>query len=343
MKETTEGTSNMTRPKISVIVPVYKVEFYLRRCVDSILAQTLTDFELILVDDGSPDNSGAICDEYVLKEARVRVIHKENGGVSSARNAGIEEARGEWLCFVDSDDAVDNDYLCKMYCGIEECGNKCLVMTGYKCVDQNENVISEQSFMQNETTNDIVSAIDKAENFNIINSPVCKLFNTSIVYAKRLRFDQTISYGEDHLFVLDYIKYVDRVRLLKGVYYIYYQTGKESLTSSKSNTIKFVVYVEHLKEKYRELSDILKSKQFDELKDNRLYEHIVRALQFYLTSGEKGKRPVFEKLYAINKKLYHVKPSSLFYKLIFQSLKLPKNMSFHAAKLLCCMKKQIVS
>ncbi|HAP9560050.1 TPA: glycosyltransferase, partial [Enterococcus faecium] len=86
--------------EISIIVPVYKVEKYLRKCVDSILAQTFTDFEVILVDDGSPDNSGKICDEYAEKDNRVRVIHKENGGLSSARNAGIDVARGKYLGFV---------------------------------------------------------------------------------------------------------------------------------------------------------------------------------------------------------------------------------------------------
>ncbi|MBA1325633.1 glycosyltransferase [Enterococcus faecium] len=94
---------------MSIIVPVYKVEKYLRKCVDSILAQTFTDFEVILVDDGSPDNSGKICDEYAEKDNRVRVIHKENGGLSSARNAGIDVARGKYLGFVDSDDYIDED------------------------------------------------------------------------------------------------------------------------------------------------------------------------------------------------------------------------------------------
>lgn len=93
--------------KISVIVPVYKVEPYLRRCVDSILAQTYTNLEIILVDDGSPDSCGAICDEYAEKDERVRVIHKENGGLSDARNAGLEIATGEWLSFIDSDDWIE--------------------------------------------------------------------------------------------------------------------------------------------------------------------------------------------------------------------------------------------
>jgi glycosyltransferase involved in cell wall biosynthesis len=91
---------------ISVIVPVYKVEPYLRQCVDSILAQTYTNLEVILVDDGSPDNCGMICDEYAAKDPRVKVIHKENGGVSCARNGGIDVASGEFICFVDSDDVI---------------------------------------------------------------------------------------------------------------------------------------------------------------------------------------------------------------------------------------------
>lgn len=102
-------------PEISVIVPVYKVEKYLSSCVDSILAQTFTDFELILVDDGSPDNCGVICDEYAAKDIRIRVIHQENQGPSCARNTGINAARGNYLCFVDSDDLVTPDYCRVLY------------------------------------------------------------------------------------------------------------------------------------------------------------------------------------------------------------------------------------
>lgn len=98
-------------PKISVIVPVYKVEQYIHECVDSILAQTFSDFELILVDDGSPDNCGAICDEYAAKDCRVRVIHQENQGVSAARNAALDAAKGEFVAFIDSDDVIDPHYL----------------------------------------------------------------------------------------------------------------------------------------------------------------------------------------------------------------------------------------
>lgn len=94
-------------PELSIIVPVYKVELYLRRCIDSILAQTFRDFELILIDDGSPDNCGAICDEYAAKDSRIIVIHQENQGVSAARNAGLDIACGTYLGFVDSDDWIE--------------------------------------------------------------------------------------------------------------------------------------------------------------------------------------------------------------------------------------------
>lgn len=117
VRETASKT--LARSTISVIVPVYKVEAFLRPCMDSILAQTFTDFELILVDDGSPDNCGAICDEYAAKDSRVRVIHQENGGLSAARNAGIDAALGAYLSFVDSDDLIHPDMLRRMLAEIQ--------------------------------------------------------------------------------------------------------------------------------------------------------------------------------------------------------------------------------
>ena len=101
----------MENPKISVIVPVYNVQQYLHRCVDSILGQTFTDFELILVDDGSPDGCPAICDEYAVKDSRIHVIHQENAGLSAARNTGIDwvlaTSDSQWISFVDSDDFIE--------------------------------------------------------------------------------------------------------------------------------------------------------------------------------------------------------------------------------------------
>ncbi len=102
-------------PKISIIVPVYNVEKYLDKCVSSILNQTFKDFELILVDDGSPDHCGSMCDDYAKKDSRVRVIHKENGGLSSARNAGIDAAKAPYIGLIDSDDYIEKDMYALLY------------------------------------------------------------------------------------------------------------------------------------------------------------------------------------------------------------------------------------
>ena len=107
-------------PKLSVIVPVYNTEKYLRECIDSILAQTFTDFELILVDDGSTDGSGVLCDSLAQTDDRIRVIHKENGGLSDARNAGLVQAKGTWLLFVDGDDYVEPDAMAHMQSLLEQ-------------------------------------------------------------------------------------------------------------------------------------------------------------------------------------------------------------------------------
>ena len=109
-------------PAISVIVPVYKVEPYIHKCVDSILGQTFSDIQVILVDDGSPDTCGDICEEYAKKDERVQVVHKENGGLSDARNAGIPYAKGEYVIFLDSDDYVEKDMLEYLYTNIKKAG-----------------------------------------------------------------------------------------------------------------------------------------------------------------------------------------------------------------------------
>ena len=101
----------MTGSKISIIVPVYKVELFLEECIDSILEQTYRNLEIILINDGSPDNCGKICDEYAIKDERIKVIHKKNGGLSDARNAGIENCLGEYIAFIDSDDILHPEFI----------------------------------------------------------------------------------------------------------------------------------------------------------------------------------------------------------------------------------------
>ena len=134
--------NNMISHLISVIVPVYNTEKYLDECVQSILNQSFTDFELLLIDDGSTDRSGAICDQYAAKDERVRVFHTENGGVSSARNVGLDEAKGEWIAFVDSDDWVSSKLLECLYSEAEK-GKHDLVFCNYAEVYKGQTVVSQ--------------------------------------------------------------------------------------------------------------------------------------------------------------------------------------------------------
>lgn len=125
----------MSNPLISVIVPIYNVEKYLRECVDSILCQTYSNLEIILVDDGSPDKCPGICDEYAKKDNRVKVIHQDNGGLAHARNVGIANSNGEYLTFIDSDDYVSNDYVESLYKGISEFGADISIASFYPFKD----------------------------------------------------------------------------------------------------------------------------------------------------------------------------------------------------------------
>lgn len=130
-------------PKISVIVPVYKVEKYLDRCVRSLLGQTFADFEIILVDDGSPDNCGRMCDDWAKKENRIRVIHKKNGGLSSARNAGLAQIRGKFVSFTDSDDWVEPQMLQHLYDLLQQYPDAQMAQCDY-VVDKEERYLSHQ-------------------------------------------------------------------------------------------------------------------------------------------------------------------------------------------------------
>lgn len=191
----------MSHPKISVIIPVYNVEKYLPKCIESVLAQTYTDFELILINDGSSDNSGHVCDEYATRDQRIRVFHKTNGGVSSARNLGIAEAKGDWITFIDSDDTIDATYLENFE--PNESNNYCLSIQGYR-IYNNSKLERENSVDINKNV-DLQECLSDLELKNVLNSPVCKLFNSEIIKNNSIRFDKNTSYGEDHIFTLEYL------------------------------------------------------------------------------------------------------------------------------------------
>ena len=209
---------------ISIIVPVYKVEKYLSECVDSILNQTYKNFELILVDDGSPDNSGKICDEYAKRDGRVKVIHKENGGVSSARNAGLDNAKGEYVTFVDSDDIIDTRYLDLMYRKIVETGSD-ICFCHFDRFDDDKMVENQEelpSYLQinldEKETVDFVKRYFKFEN-NVFGSIWRTLYKRSSVDF--LRFNSQIKISEDLVFVVNAVLNSKSICSISDVLYHY--------------------------------------------------------------------------------------------------------------------------
>lgn len=228
--------------KISVIIPVYNAADFLPRAVGSILMQEFDDFEVILVNDGSTDTSAAVCDEMAVQDMRVRVIHKDNGGVSSARNAGLDAARGEFVMFVDADDAIRDGSFENMYSA-----NTDFVLAGFeKVVDQKllETYSPSKSATYN-GTGDICVFFDKvlpAKNTYILNSACFKLFRRSLIVENDIRFVEGLSFAEDKIFVMSFLQYVERVSTVSSVVYSYFLHCGSLSSDMKSEAHAFQVF-----------------------------------------------------------------------------------------------------
>ncbi len=216
---------------VSVIIPVYGVERYLARCVDSILRQTYNDLEIILVDDGSPDNCPVICDEYAQKDERVRVVHKKNGGLSSARNAGLSIATGEYVCFFDSDDFIEADMLEKLVSGIEENGDDVCVCGYYvDDVDEQENVLSSRTVCPNFSYMQSDFSLEEYESIlGWCGYAWNKLYRRNVLEKGDFRFDEGISLVEDLLFNQKIFCCGTKIRFLSYSGYHYVQRKRETL------------------------------------------------------------------------------------------------------------------
>lgn len=209
----------MSSPIISVIVPVYNAEKFLHRCIDSILVQSFTDFELLLINDGSKDSSGRICDEYATKDSRVRVFHKENGGVSSARNLGLDNAKGEWIAFVDADDYIDKDFLCN-YNDRKE--NVDAVVQSVICIHQGH-VPCTVGFEREKLFTSPLECVKHiiAINKGLLGYSVNKLYKKSIISDNKIYYDTRLKFREDEEFVLRYFSVVSRVVCVPYAGYFY--------------------------------------------------------------------------------------------------------------------------
>lgn len=208
-------------PQVSVIVPVYNVEKYIARCVDSILAQTFTDFELILVDDGSSDCSGELCDRYSLEDNRITVVHTKNKGVSAARNKGIELSRGDWVTFIDSDDYVLPEYLRSLYLNSKKYRSD-FVMTGIiRIFEDNSHPQEIREWPEMVVDKANIECLYSGNVLQYQKGPVIKLFKRVIINKYGLCFDEKLSRGEDALFVYSYLLHCETISVAMGANYVY--------------------------------------------------------------------------------------------------------------------------
>ena len=249
---------NPNKPTISIIVPIYNSSEYLRSCISSILSQSFTNFELILVNDGSTDDSKKICLAFAVKDQRILVVDKGNGGVSSARNAGIKVSSGKYLMFIDSDDTI-SPYMCeKLLKGIEQ-SKSSLAICGYCFI--NEIYRSHTDILPN-----IKSFIDtksfKESYINLFQNRIYlsvwgKLFLSDLIRSKNIFFDDSISLGEDFLFLHTYFKYMDKFSISvinEPLYNYYVHPGSLSKSNSISRISKTRILYQCAKYIYKSLN-----------------------------------------------------------------------------------------
>jgi glycosyltransferase involved in cell wall biosynthesis len=228
----------MKNPKLSIIIPVYNVEEYLHRCLDSILAQSFQNFEILLVDDGSIDKSGGICDEYAHNDLRVRVFHQKNGGPAVARNLALAKMKGEWVTFIDSDDYIDSDGFAAM---MDATDGVDMVISG-KIVEGGrhlEEKVNEFLYFHSSCPSELYLNCEIANSRDYIWN---RFYKSSIIKEHDLLFER-IKVGEDTIFNIDYHKYIHAVRIIPKAYYHYVQNSSSISRGYKPQLSVFHQYI----------------------------------------------------------------------------------------------------
>lgn len=224
--------------KLSIIVPIYNVEAYLCRCIDSILNQTFTEFELILVDDGSPDNCGEICDQYASQDKRIKVIHKKNGGLSDARNAGLDIAQGSYIGFVDGDDTVDPKMYERLLNALES-NRADIAVTGFRNLDHEGNLVAMYPNLEQEK---VYSKKDYIHNFfptvkwEIMASACNKLYCKNLF--EKIRYPVGKLY-EDSFVQLPLLDICKKIVVIPTHDYNYYFARENSIMNAAFSEKKF--------------------------------------------------------------------------------------------------------
>lgn len=317
--------------KVSIIMPVYKVEEYVGKAIESIQAQTLTDWEFFAVDDGSPDNSGAICEEYAAKDARIKVIHKENGGAPSARNVAIDMAKGEYMYFLDSDDWAEPTMLEDMY-NLAKRDNAQLVVAGfYIDTYYNDTEYRQDDYVEKDAVYGDKQSFRKNAyklfDHNLLYTPWNKLYESKYILENKLYFPKTL--WDDFPFNVSVVRNIERVTVTSKQYYHFIRKRAESETAA----YKPVMY-EKREEEHGWMVDLYKEWQIDDLESRemiarRYVERFVGCVENLtnpkceLSYGEKRKQ-VKEMLSKphLKESLKLAKPRSSYMKILLIPLKM---------------------
>lgn len=216
-----------TKNKISIIIPCYNIEQHVAQCIESVLAQTFVDFELVLLDDGSTDTTLQICAKYAAKDARVAVYTHANRGVSYTRNRGIDLAQGTYIMFIDGDDWIEADMLELL---LQSSSSNTTPVSGM--IHERRGEVYENDFFKNLiVTRQLDYNKDTVQNLfpsSVLSSPCCKLYNRSILIEYNLKFEEHLSYQEDLIFNLNYFRYVPKITIVPAFSYHYVEHATSS-------------------------------------------------------------------------------------------------------------------
>lgn len=313
---------SLPAPLISVIVPVYRAEQVLARCVDSLLAQTYTHLEIILVEDGSPDNSGLLCDAYAAKDERIRVLHQTNAGPSTARNKGMQAADGDFICFVDADDYVDKDYIAHFTEGLAD--EVDLVFQGI-CEIRDGNAIRKVPCARMYDKAALGNAIADINTQSMFGYVCNKCYRRSIIEEHHLRFRTDISLSEDRIFALEYMLYVRRMQVMAGCSY-YYELQHSGLTLKRRAYEELKAAADANLKAALQLLQLSPSKRFEH-DTRRMY--VMNAIAFlsalFRDGGSYGKQAAAMKEFLAQAgawlPLYH--PATTDQKMLCRALRMP--------------------
>lgn len=294
----------MNTPLISFIVPIYKVEKYLKKCIESLIGQSYANIEIILIEDGSPDSSGEICDYYAEKDSRVKVIHQNNLGVSIARNKGLEMATGEWICFVDGDDWVENKLVEIALNHISNDIDICFFSYYDVCKDKKlgkANQVGKLNYAKEDFVN-MQKAIFEMRGFQYTNAAAiwAKLFRREFLERNSLRFKENQVKSQDTLFML-YVYECARTGIYINEQLYNYRIVRESI-SRKYNPLIIEIYTKLLQEFKCFVQEYKNNEKFDELYQYRVFRNFMVAVTLDFCHIENKKKYSVRKREFLNSK-----------------------------------------